>query len=116
MTLLPSTSPGIRLMVGFVVVVPLVSVTGPCALRKPSADATTVYEPGLKFKLKVPSGFAGIVAARLLSRLYKRIVTGLLAITCPVSWVGALTVVAVTVGVGVPLRIFTVSPTNAILS
>ena len=45
--------------------------------------------------LKVPSGFAVVLAAIELSGLYKRIVTNLLANTCPVSVADAGTVVGV---------------------
>lgn len=85
MTLLLSISPAWRLIVGSVVVFPLLMVAEPCTLRNPLALATTLYVPGGTVRANVPSGFAETVAANVLSALYKLIVTGLEACTCPVS-------------------------------
>jgi hypothetical protein len=83
----------------------LVTVTEPCALRKPLAVANTVYVPPGTVRLKVPSGLAVTDPANVLSGLYKLTVTGLLASTCPLteptgSGVGDATGVDVNVGVG----------------
>src|SRR5215510_7507924 len=107
MTLLLSISPASRSIVGNVVVFPPVMVTEPCALRNPLAVATTLYIPGGAVKANVPSTLAGTDAASVSSTLYKLIVTGLEACTCPVSvpagkgvGVAEATDVAVNTGVG----------------
>ena len=66
-----------------VVVFPAVIVGAPCASRKPSALATTVYVPAKAERLKVPSGLTATDVARVVSGLYKLTVTDLLARTCP---------------------------------
>ena len=109
------TSPAARLTVGMVVTTPAVSVAKPCAPRKPSAEAVIPYVPAGAVRLKVPSALATTVAATELSGLYKRMVTGLLASTCPVT-TGADKGVGVGVGVSsFPLIVRIAGPRDKIL-
>ena len=93
-------SPAGKVTVVIVRVVPFVSVMEPCALRNPLAVAVIVYVPAGTVKMKVPFELAFSVTASELSALYKRMVTGLLAITCP-AITGAGKGVGVDVGNGV---------------
>jgi hypothetical protein len=72
-------------IIGNVVVLPLVMVTEVCALRKPLAVATAQHVLGWIVKVKVPSTLASTDAINISPASYKLTVTGLLAITCPVS-------------------------------
>src|ERR1700752_3114387 len=86
---------------------PSASVTVPWMRRKPLAVATMVYVPAATSNLKVPSGLALTAATKFSSGSYKRTVTTLDAITCPVRTapfigvaVGETMGVEVNVGVG----------------
>jgi len=48
-------SPASKVIVGFVLVLPLAIVAEPCALRKPLEVARIVYDPAGADRLKVPS-------------------------------------------------------------
>lgn len=84
-TLLLSTSPASKLIAGFVVVLPAEMTAEPCALRNPLAEALTVYVPAGAEMLNVPSALASAEATSALPESNRLTVTGLEAMTCPVS-------------------------------
>jgi len=107
MTPLLSTSPAARLTIGIVLTTPSVSVAKPWAPRNPSAAAAIAYVPAGAVRLNVPSALATTDAATELSALYKLMVIGLPAMTCPVT-TGA--------EVGIPPTVRLAAPRDKILT
>ena len=103
--MLPSISPGVNAIVGLVVVAPGFNTAEPCAVKKPLANAITVYDPAGAVRLNVPSGFAVTEVMSVVPE-NKLTVTGFDAVTVPVSvpfgrGVGEASGVEVNVGRGV---------------